>query len=214
MLEQEGVIKYRLNHSFASLSNSQADYEALNAWRRIMFQLELIGQNPDRYDGYGFGNISQRTLENPQQFLITGTQTGHLPYLHRQHYCLVQTTDLENNTITSTGPCKPSSEALTHAAVYQSDNTIGSVIHVHNPEIWRQAERLKLPQTSMSTPYGTLEMALEVGELITSGRIFDGCLFTMPGHQDGVVAFGTTLQQAAQELIKFLALALAIEPNE
>jgi hypothetical protein len=32
----------------------------LNAWRKIMYMTALIGQDPARYGGYGFGNISCR----------------------------------------------------------------------------------------------------------------------------------------------------------
>ncbi|WAK03009.1 hypothetical protein [Methylobacter sp. YRD-M1] len=44
-----------------------------------------------------------------------------------------------------------------------------------------------------------------------SGSLRQASLFTMLGHEDGVIAFGSTLQAAALELIKHLSLALGIE---
>jgi len=40
---------------------------------------------------------------------------------------------------------KPSSEALTHAAVYAASQTVKSVVHVHSPIIWRHYQALALP---------------------------------------------------------------------
>ena len=37
-------------------------------------------------------------------------------------------------------------------------------------------------------------------------------LFTMLGHEDGIVAWGATLEQAAALLIQQLAHAIALEP--
>ena len=55
----EGVIKYTIEHS-AAPPLPASDLAALNAWRKILNQLALIGQDPARYDGIGFGNISCR----------------------------------------------------------------------------------------------------------------------------------------------------------
>ena len=211
MQEQEGVIKYQLIHTDAVYPFTQQQLVPINCWRNIMLKLGLIGQDDDRYGGLGYGNISQRMDYGSTEFIITGTQTGELPHLEPSHFCIVSEADLHNNRITSKGPCKPSSEALTHAAVYHQDLHIQSVIHAHNSDIWKNSHRLGLPYTSSDTPYGTPEMALAVKQLFDAGKFDNVSIFTMQGHEDGVMAFGANMEQVALELIKYLAKAIEIE---
>jgi len=209
MIETEGVIKYQLRHTDCALDQN-IDIAGINAWRSIMHRLGVIGQNATKYAGYGYGNISQRTAGNSGQFLISGTQTGHLETLTRNDYCIIVHADLQANRITSRGPCKPSSEAMTHAAVYQQDAAVSGIIHGHCPEIWRHTAALDLPHSAESVPYGTPEMAVAVQRLLQTGDFRHGGLFTMLGHEDGVMAFAVDMPAAARELIDCLARALAI----
>jgi ribulose-5-phosphate 4-epimerase/fuculose-1-phosphate aldolase len=210
MNETEGVIKYQLHHTDMPLAND-IDTTGLNAWRTVMFKLNLIGQNPHRYNGYGFGNISQRLSTSDLQFIISGTQTGHLSVLSRHDYCQVRQASPQTNEIVSCGECKPSSEALTHASVYLQNPQIQAVIHVHCPEIWQHTHDLNLAHTAADIAYGTPEMAEAVTELFKSAHWQQTTVFTMLGHEDGVVAFGNSLKQAGCALITQLALALEIE---
>jgi L-ribulose-5-phosphate 4-epimerase len=210
MREQEGVIKYRLDHRQQSF-NPAPPLTGINAWRTVFFRLGLIGQCADRYDNIGFGNISQRLEPGSHQFIVSGTQTGHIEQLKPEHYCLVVKAEPEKNRIQSLGLCKPSSESLTHACVYAQSPAIQAVIHVHSPEIWRQTLALNLPHTPPDIPYGTVEMAMAVKQLFQSSNMRQASVFTMLGHEDGVVSFGNTLQSAAWELIKQLSLAIGIE---
>jgi len=91
MNESEGVIKYHLSHQNVPLK-IQPPIAVLNAWRSVFYKLELIGQAENRYDGYGYGNISQRVVTrhvDERCFIITGTQTGGLSLLSIHDYCLV-----------------------------------------------------------------------------------------------------------------------------
>ncbi len=209
MKEQEGVIKYQLKHTQKPISEKLSLSE-INAWRTVIFRLGLIGQQPDRYDNLGFGNISQRLDAQSNQFIISGSQTGHIEYLSPEHYCLVVKADPRKNRIQSCGLIKPSSESLTHASIYAQDSDIQAVIHVHSPEIWNNTAALNLPHISAEIPYGTVAMSTAVEQLFQSGMLRQTCLFTMLGHEDGVVAFGRNMQQAAWELLKYLALAIGI----
>lgn len=206
--EQEGVIKYQLNHRYENTQNYSIS--EINAWRSVMYRLQLIGQDDARYGGYGFGNISQRFGEDGQ-FIISGTQTGHIPVLEANDYCLVTAAMPELNRIDSEGTCKPSSEALTHASVYLQDEAIQAVIHAHCPEIWRNTDMLQLAHTEKDVAYGTPEMAQAVDSLFAIETWRGSTVFTMLGHEDGVVAFGDSLQQAANAMIAQLSLAFAIE---
>jgi L-ribulose-5-phosphate 4-epimerase len=207
MIEQEGVIKYQLNHDNAPLAASISLAE-INAWRSILYKLNLIGQDEHRYGGLGYGNISQRLKATSRQFVISGTQTGQLEQLTRHDYCLVTAAVPEQNSITSTGECSPSSEALTHASVYAQDARVQAVIHIHSPAIWNKTHALQLDYTSADIAYGTPEMAQAVAELVNAQQWQHAAVFSMLGHEDGIVAYGTSLRQTAQMLINLLALAV------
>src|SRR5690554_6460982 len=111
--DQEGVVKYSLDYT-TTPPVIPASIIELNAWRAVLFRLGLTGQDPRRYDGLAYGNVSIRL--GSTAFLISGTQTGGLPRLSAEHYSLVTGFDLEQNLIAAKGPIAPSSEALTHAA--------------------------------------------------------------------------------------------------
>jgi hypothetical protein len=213
MKEQEGVIKYQMEHTQNPI-NEKISFSEINAWRTIIFRLGLIGQDPGRYDNLGFGNISQRLNSQGGQFIISGSQTGHIEHLRPEHYCLVVKADPRKNLIQSCGLSKPSSESMTHASIYAQDSSIQAVIHVHSPEIWKHTVELNLPHIAADIPYGTVAMAIAVEQLFQSGRLQQASLFTMLGHEDGAVSFGGSMQEAAWELIKFLSLAIGIEQHK
>jgi L-ribulose-5-phosphate 4-epimerase len=210
MNPQEGVIKYQLHHIQKPIPNTFSLSE-INAWRTIIFRLGLIGQTPDKYDNCGFGNISQRLTAHSAQFIISGTQTGHLEHLRAEQYCLVIKAEPTENRIDSCGLSQPSSESLTHASVYAQDHQIQAVIHVHSPEIWRHTCTFDLAHTAADIPYGTVAMANAVEQLFQSGAVGKNGIFTLLGHEDGVIAFGNNLQEAAWILIRHLALAIGVE---
>ncbi len=206
MKETEGVIKYSLKHDYTALDEHISIAE-LNAWRSILLKLELIGQIPGRYKGYGFGNISQRISSKNPKFVITGTQTGNISLLSKCHYCTVLDADPANNFIKSSGEVKPSSEALTHASIYLQDDSIRSIIHIHCPEIWDNTEKLKLPYTVASIAYGTPEMANEVKRLMQLPQTKQQQVFSMLGHEDGIIAFSDSMEKSGCTIIKLLSQA-------
>jgi hypothetical protein len=84
-MREEGVIKFALEFTAAGPVAIPGLGE-LNAWRRILWQLGLIGQDADRYGGYSFGNVSRRVEPydapaNRRPFVISGSQTGPPPAL-------------------------------------------------------------------------------------------------------------------------------------
>lgn len=215
MTETEGVIKYNVNHIDKAIDPNILLSE-INAWRTVLFKLQLIGQCTDRYEGYGFGNISQRIPSSEgksDQFLISGTQTGGISELSSRHYCQVLHANPHENQLNSLGLYKPSSEALTHASVFQQDNRIQAVIHVHSPEIWNNTAKLKLPCTAANIAYGTPEMATEVAQLLKSEQLKQKKIFSMLGHIDGIIAYADNMEKAAQIIIKYYAQAIALEQS-
>lgn len=210
MYDREGVIKYRLEHEQNELPPG-IEIRELNAWRTLFHRLGLIGQTPEKYNGLGYGNISQRLAPGSHQFLISATQTGQLPSLSLNHYALVIEASPEQNRIRSRGLSAPSSEALTHASIYRQDCSIQAVIHVHSSELWQNTLGLHLPHTTADIAYGTPAMARAVTELFASGRLESLPLFSMLGHEGGIVAFGSSVESAATVLIAQLAKALMVE---
>jgi ribulose-5-phosphate 4-epimerase/fuculose-1-phosphate aldolase len=207
-LQAEGVIKFNL--VFQDIAAVPANtLTELNRWRGILWQQALIGQDPTRYEGYGFGNVSQRigdfnALPGMRSFIISGTQTGHLPELDNCHYAHVKTYDAASNTVHAEGPIKPSSESLTHGMIYDLDNEIRIVLHVHSPDIWQAAVRLGIPVTDAAVPYGTPMMAEEVQRLFNETDVQEKKIFSMGGHEDGVVSLGTTAEEAGDILLRTL----------
>ncbi|MCS7060394.1 MAG: class II aldolase/adducin family protein [Anaerolineae bacterium] len=206
-------MKFQLRHTPAPPVDLST-YRELNAWRAILYRLRLIGQEADRYEGYGFGNISQRlppfeAAPNRRCFLITGTQTGGLPELHAEHYAIVRECRPEHNLIVSEGPIKPSAESLTHGSVYALDDSARCVMHAHSPDIWQRRGQLGIPSTGDDVPYGTPEMAAEVARLFAQSDVASRRIFCMGGHEDGVVSFGRTVEEAGAVLVAWLGRALA-----
>ena len=206
MTDEEGVIKYLLNFVQAK-PPAPEDILEINNWRTLLYQMQLIGQDDSRYGGLGYGNISCRVF-GTDHFIVTGTQTGSKPRLVASDYCVVSECDVEANRLTANGQLKPSSEAITHGAIYQFDANTNVVMHVHCPEIWRCADALRLPKTGEATAYGTPELAREIKALFSANCFTHETLFVIPGHKDGVVAFGENAEQAGHQIIATLACAI------
>lgn len=207
---REGVIKYRLEFR-TSTAVTFPGLATMNAWRRILLGVGLVGRDDRRYGGLGFGNLSMRCPADPEAFFITGTQTGGLETLSAEHYARVEYCDPLANHIIASGPVRPSSEALTHGAVYQVRPECRYIFHAHSPEIWRQAQALQLPETGAEIEYGTPAMAEAFRELLGESDSDDGGVLVMRGHQDGVVSFADSAAGAGGRLIEALAEALALE---
>jgi ribulose-5-phosphate 4-epimerase/fuculose-1-phosphate aldolase len=213
-MKSEGIIKFQL-HFTPAPALPAAQLDAVNYWRQVLYAHKLIGQEPQRYGGYGFGNISQRlppfdAPEHHRRFAITGTQTGELATLGPEHYAIVTECDPDRNLIAAEGPIRPSSESLTHGTLYDLDAGLRFVLHAHSPEIWRHAAALNLPVTDANVPYGTPEMAAEVRRLFGETDVATRLVFSMGGHEDGIVAFGRTAEEAGEALLACLQQAVQL----
>lgn len=203
-MTDEGVIKYQLDHRHADPLLDH-DYQYLDKWHQLFKAKGILGQDPARYAGLGFGNLSQRIGKN--KFLISGTQTGGLARLKPEHYAVVTGVDLENNEVKSQGPVKPSSESLTHAAVYSLDERIQFIFHVHSPDIWNARDRLVIARTGKNIAYGTPQMAKEMYRLYRQGRFDNGNILAMAGHEDGIISFAENADEAGNIILETLRIA-------
>lgn len=200
MTADDGYIKFRSDWQRGP-APAPAVVGLLDAWRRPLYDAGLIGHD-DALD-VGYGNISARAGSD-DCFVISGTQTGHLRDTDGNHYVLVTDYDLDANRVSSVGPVEPSSESLTHAAIYELDAGIQGIAHVHSASLW-QSLRGALPTTSSATSYGTPEMAREFGRLYRETDFATLGVAVMGGHENGIVSFGSSLEEATRRLLDLAA---------
>jgi ribulose-5-phosphate 4-epimerase/fuculose-1-phosphate aldolase len=132
-------------------------------------------------------------------FYITGSATGGIPKLTLADCAKVVAYDFEKNRVRYEGCALPSSESLTHAAIYKSDATAGAVIHCHDSKLWAAAMN-RVPTTSKAAEYGTPEMAGQVIQLLTRTDVPK--IVVMAGHEGGILTFGEDLEEAFAVLMR------------
>ena len=169
----------------------------LNAYRSKLLDLRLIGVDPN---GIGFGNLSVREGAT-DNFYITGSATGSRHELTLADCAKVVACDFERNRIRYEGSALPSSESLTHAAIYESDATAGAVVHCHDFKLWT-AVLNEAPTTSKAADYGTAEMANEIMQLFPRTDVQSRKTIVMAGHKAGILTFGKDLEEAFAVLMR------------
>jgi L-ribulose-5-phosphate 4-epimerase len=169
----------------------------LNACRHKLLELRLVGMDSS---GISFGNVSVRD-DATNNFYITGSATSSLPTVRSMDCARVVACDFERNWLQYEGTAIPSSESLTHAAIYESDPMVGAVIHCHDSKFWATFLN-QVPTTSKKAEYGTPEMAYEIVRLFQVGDVQSRKIFIMAGHEGGIVAFGRDLEEAFAVLMR------------
>lgn len=201
MTLDEGYIKYESHWTPGHATHVLAARE-LERWRRPLYKAQLIGEYKDL--GIGYGNISVRRGYGGL-FLISGTQTGQLSTTDERHYSLVTDCDIRANIVRCSGPIQASSEAMTHAAIYALGDAIGAVVHAHSAKLWQRFLG-KLPTTDPEVAYGTPDMARELDRLYRMGGLRDAGVAVLAGHAEGLISFGTTLEEAATRMLDLLQI--------
>jgi L-ribulose-5-phosphate 4-epimerase len=197
MINETGSVKYECDWE-KSNAFDLPHINDLNNFRAKLYALRFIGAYAN---GIGYGNISMRLEGN--LFLISGTSTGHLEFLTREHYTKVTAYNFGQNRLTCCGPIKASAESLTHAAVYECDNETNAVIHIHDKKLWNQLQG-KVPTTSPDVEYGTPQMALEMFRLFKESNVKTSKILVMAGHEEGIITFGKTLDEAMNVILKYI----------
>lgn len=192
----EGTIKFNCQWIKQHLSIAVPD--ELLTWRDQMYNLKLIGHYQDINIGYG--NIS---LKTPQGILISGTQTGNIYPIQPQHFTLVTDYDIDQNTVVCRGLIKASSESMTHIAVYQCDESINAIIHIHNLTLWQNLIN-KIPTTNKNVAYGTPNMAKEIFRLFEESNVKQEKILVMAGHEEGIITFASSIESAGNLLLSYL----------
>ena len=192
-MRDEGYIKYQCLWTEVEWPESFT-FSSLVQFRNQMHDKGFIGVYED---GIGFGNVSQRWDED--QFIISGSSTGSIAEATQDQFSLVTNFVIENNELLCKGPVKASSEALSHAAIYQSQPLVDVVLHIHHFSAWNKY-MYDLPTTDPSAAYGTIEMAESIQQLLIKKENRDQGIIIMAGHEEGILIFGENVEDCSIKL--------------
>ncbi|PLX11933.1 MAG: rRNA adenine methyltransferase [Marinilabiliales bacterium] len=190
----EGYIKFHCNWRAEDNLIDSEKIKELNQARTILKKHNLIGVYSN---GIGFGNISKQIDGN--QFIITGSATGQLKHLSTKEFSIVQSVNIEKNTVNCIGSIKASSESMSHAVIYNELPDVKAVIHIHHNKLWKKLLKTET-KTSSTTEYGTPEMAYEIISLLRSKPGIN--TIVMAGHEEGLLFFGKSVQEALEITFK------------
>ncbi|MBN1182507.1 MAG: class II aldolase/adducin family protein [Bacteroidales bacterium] len=193
----EGYIKFNCVWTKSDFNFPDNLFQDLSSWRKKLYTIKLIGAYDD---GIGFGNISARLMN--EQFIITGSATGNKPDLMKNDYALVTQYQLDKNQVESSGHTKASSEAMSHAAIYECSPDIQAVIHIHHLALWEELMHT-IPTTNENVPFGTPEMAWEIMRLYKASNLPEKKIIAMGGHKEGIIAFGKDLNEAGNIILRY-----------
>ena len=203
----EGIVQFSYDLRAGSPAPEWAARE-LTEWRGELVARGLIGCDIERY-GACYGNISVRTgawAAGPgrREFLVSCTQTSGIVGAGTEVLCRVLAYDHAANRVVCQGPCAPSSETLTHGAMYDASLDIRAIVHAHEPVMWRWILDNGGPRTPAAAPYGTPAMAAAARQVVAASRRSPWplpCVLAMEGHEDGVVSWGGSVAVAMQRMI-------------
>lgn len=191
----EGYIKFQANWTKQKVDLVPGLLVKFNQARHKLKEREWLGILPD---GVGFGNVSHRMDDH--QFLITASGTGAITVLNEEHLSLVIDVNIDQNELKCIGGQVASSESMSHAVFYSCRPKINAVIHIHCRELWLKYFKIK-PTSDANATYGTPEMARSILTILKSLKSDSGILI-MGGHADGIIAFGTSFEEAMLQLEK------------
>lgn len=89
----------------------------------------------------------------------------------------------------------PSCETLLHDLIYAHRPEIRWIIHLHDKTVMKNAKKLNFPITEEEKPFGTQELADEVGRIVHQGDYL-----IMKNH--GIIALGKSLQKTINLVMK------------
>lgn len=196
--QAEGYIKYKL--TFIKKDKPIIDLDQikeLNSYRNEAFKHKLIGYYFDNHPetpNVGYGNISQRYTTDGQ-FLISGTKTGKSNEMTADEWPLVIDYNINENHVYAKGVVQPSSESMTHAAIYEVAKDVNFILHIHNLELWTHAsvdhEKKGFYSTPADITYGTPEMAKAIQKIYLENK--EKSYYkpvVMLGHKEGLIMWG------------------------
>lgn len=179
----EGYVKFKFEF-LGTQTPSQDELQDLIDLRAFLFDLGLIGYS----EGISFGNISKRV--EGRKFIISASNTGKFRFISPEYFVYIATVDLERNLVRCVGKNPPSSETITHYAVYETFPRANFVVHFHNLKIWSDLKN-RVITTPENAGFGTVELAMSILELKNKfpTNTKKG-IIVLGGHKSGIIAFG------------------------
>jgi len=204
---KEGVIKF--NYELIEAKMPCELFSDLREWRDRLFTNKLVGvYKSGKMKGVGYGNVSKRIEWNAKKgFIITGSQTGSIAKLPCEKYCFIEEYSIEENFVRALGKIKPSSEALSHASIYEQNEKINAVVHSHSKEIFAASEKLGLPYTSEKASYGSVALAKELAKAFEEFSLGKEGIIVTRGHREGVFSWAESIKKASEIIISTLEKA-------
>ena len=103
---------------------------------------------------------------------------------------------LNKTSVYVKGQVIPSREVILHSQIYEHNNNINAIFHVHDPSIMNKAEKLNIPVTASEHEAGSQALAQEAINLLKINKNVK--YFVLKHH--GVVALGATMDEAGKEI--------------
>ncbi|MEJ5287056.1 MAG: class II aldolase/adducin family protein [Bacteroidota bacterium] len=192
----EGYIKFKFELVDGNLPE-ELDISDVNDLRTKVFDLGLIGF----YENISYGNISKRL--DGLNFVITASNTGKYRVLSPEQFTVITFVDIDRNFVKCIGKYPPSSETITHFAIYSTFPNANFVVHFHNSKIWNELKNKKIT-TPDNVEYGTVELARSILNLKSIADIsVEVGTIVLGGHKDGVIVFGSNVEQLLEEIYSF-----------
>ncbi len=200
---KEGVTQFSCVLEAASPGTSP-ELQDLQAARHGLFLRDVVGCDLRRY-GACYGNLSARVgpwaaPPGRREFIVSCTQTGADPDPGAASWVRVRRYDHRQNRVWATGPCAPSSESLTHGALYDAALSVRAVVHGHDRQTWLWLLANGAPATPADVGYGTPEMAAAASGVVAKTWRYPN-VFAMSGHEDGVVTYGESVAAATRAFL-------------
>ncbi|OGC07565.1 hypothetical protein A2526_03875 [candidate division WOR-1 bacterium RIFOXYD2_FULL_36_8] len=163
--------------------------ERLKYWCMEFIKEDLM---PSYGDG-AYGNLSFRLKEGFCEFIVTASG---LKSVSAESFVKVTSIDFDRQTVYVQGTRAPSSESMFHFLIYQKRKDVNAIFHGHSQKILDIAEELKLPSTLKEEPYGTLELAKAILDILNENNFI-----IIKNH--GFLAFGKTMDIAGARALSF-----------
>jgi ribulose-5-phosphate 4-epimerase/fuculose-1-phosphate aldolase len=140
------------------------------------------------------GNLSFRTRLG---FIVSGTSIA-LDALTPD--TVVEVTGvvygLNKTSVYVKGQVIPSREVILHSQIYEYQNGINAIFHVHDPSIMNKVEKLGIPVTASEQEAGSQALAQEAVNLLKIN--INVKYFVLKNH--GVIALGATMDEAGKAI--------------
>lgn len=163
--------------------------------------------------GVAYGNMSWKPKDlEIGEFILIGTQTSRKSSITKDDLVLILDCSFKTNLVEYAGKIEPSTEALTHTAIYwygaENGRKIGAVIHAHHALIWKYMLDNDYLRTGSKAKAGTLELVKEIQLIMEVGSQIG---FAMEGHKNGIWVYGEDLHEVRDILDELLGRAMEAE---